>query len=341
MLKLIDELSKHDFGIFVFQPDDTTTIRSDTKSTVRDNVLFEMGLFLGKLSLDHVFFAIPNTGRKDLHLPSDFIGVTPGEYEADRTDGNWDAAVSIFTSQVKTKIKGYINPNRLGQLLKDQFSNIFGKDVLNKDYEGLADFTLVLPKLKLEASYNLDGSFNSFPYKASDDVTNARIDSPVPLTEVEGMIDLSATIAQIIGYQPKTKTDVEVFASMDISYCSLGGLSSKTHQLLSSRDNSFYEFNYDAGNVVRDKQDHNIRFQLSHIHDYAIILKIRPRRFPNRVQICVVGMETWGTRGACYFLAHKWKQIEVIVGDRSFGAVIEVERNIPQSAVMVAHKLGT
>ena len=46
---LIAVLSKSDFGIFAFTADDLTTIRGKESATVRDNVVFELGLFIGRL----------------------------------------------------------------------------------------------------------------------------------------------------------------------------------------------------------------------------------------------------------------------------------------------------
>lgn len=337
LIDLLTQIDKQDFGIFIFKPDDIITIRTETKKAVRDNVLFELGLFMGKLGKDNVFFVTPeSTG--DLHLPSDLWGVVKGRYNDSRSDDNLVAALGTFCNQVKRKMRNYTNSVRLAQNSKQAFSNIFGSDVLINN-NGLADFTLVIPKLTLNVFHDTTGQINSYPYLSSDGVTSVRVDSPVPLTEVESMIDLSAAIVRVTSHQPKIKSDAEVFASMDLSYCTLGGVSSKTPQILKSSDNIFYEFNYDTGNVIRDKNDHAIRYELNSSYDYAIILKIHPRRFPNRVQICVAGMDTWGTRGACYFLANKWQEIEAQAGSKAFGAVIEVERGILQSAELKAIKI--
>ena len=49
MESLTKILSESDFAIFVFSPDDLVRIRNVTVPAVRDNVLFEFGLFIGKL----------------------------------------------------------------------------------------------------------------------------------------------------------------------------------------------------------------------------------------------------------------------------------------------------
>src|ERR1700743_3620743 len=49
------EIKNSDFAIFVFRPDDVLKIRNIRKSAVRDNVLFELGLFTGFLGRDRCF----------------------------------------------------------------------------------------------------------------------------------------------------------------------------------------------------------------------------------------------------------------------------------------------
>jgi predicted nucleotide-binding protein len=44
-------LNSSDFGVFVFTPDDRVRPRKRSQSAVRDNVVFELGLFIGKLVL--------------------------------------------------------------------------------------------------------------------------------------------------------------------------------------------------------------------------------------------------------------------------------------------------
>lgn len=100
---LVEKLDDSDFGIFVFSGDDITTIRDTTKTTVRDNVLFEFGLFIGKLSRERVFFITPS--NTDLHLPTDLLGITPGKFEANRDDGSLQAATGPVSNQIRQQIK--------------------------------------------------------------------------------------------------------------------------------------------------------------------------------------------------------------------------------------------
>ncbi len=101
---LAEQLGKSDFGIFVFTPDDRTRLRGKTSPTVRDNVVFELGLFAGRLGIERTFIVVPDDDKK-LHIPTDLTGVTPGQYDASRRDGNLVAALGPFCNQVRRAIQ--------------------------------------------------------------------------------------------------------------------------------------------------------------------------------------------------------------------------------------------
>src|SRR4051812_3252851 len=92
---LINSLDNFDFAVFVFHPDDVTQIRQSSYETVRDNLIFELGLFIGKIGKDRVFFLVPRDVHK-LHLPTDLLGITPGTYDNTRTDNNLLASLGSF-----------------------------------------------------------------------------------------------------------------------------------------------------------------------------------------------------------------------------------------------------
>jgi hypothetical protein len=81
---LLKALKATDFGIFIFSPDDLTTVRDETHRAVRDNVLFEFGMFLGGLGPNRSFFLLPNDLR-DFRLPSDLLGISTTTFDAHRT----------------------------------------------------------------------------------------------------------------------------------------------------------------------------------------------------------------------------------------------------------------
>lgn len=105
MESLEKQLEANDFGIFVFAPDDVALHRGKPVFITRDNTLFEMGLFWGKLRRKRIFAVVPQEVKerddlikgeriKNFHLLSDLHGLTLLQYEA-RTDGNDKASVSV------------------------------------------------------------------------------------------------------------------------------------------------------------------------------------------------------------------------------------------------------
>jgi hypothetical protein len=69
-----------DYAIFVFDPDDITRIRKVDHRTVRDNVLFEFGLFVGRLGRERAFW-ISARGGDGQHLPTDLTGIIHLSYD--------------------------------------------------------------------------------------------------------------------------------------------------------------------------------------------------------------------------------------------------------------------
>lgn len=82
-----------DYAIFVFTPDDTLVMRDQTASTARDNVLFELGLFIGAIGLENTIIAHPG-GIRNFHLPSDLAGINTVSYDGSRSDANLVAALA-------------------------------------------------------------------------------------------------------------------------------------------------------------------------------------------------------------------------------------------------------
>jgi CRP/FNR family cyclic AMP-dependent transcriptional regulator len=74
------QVNESDFAVAIAEADDITTSRGKRNKTVRDNVLFELGLFMGKLTRFRTVLVHPRV--KDLKLPSDLQGLTLIPYDA-------------------------------------------------------------------------------------------------------------------------------------------------------------------------------------------------------------------------------------------------------------------
>lgn len=105
---LLHEASLFDYGILIATKDDSATIRKVEFETPRDNIIFEFGLFLGRLGAMNAF-VIQEKGTK---LPSDLLGVTVPQFEkADPIN-----ASSTLKSEIERIRKAIIEKVDLGQL---------------------------------------------------------------------------------------------------------------------------------------------------------------------------------------------------------------------------------
>ena len=68
-----------DFAIAIAQPDDLTEIGGEKKPTARDNVIFELGLFIGRLGRQRALLLEPRYEK--VKLPSDLSGLTTIRYQ--------------------------------------------------------------------------------------------------------------------------------------------------------------------------------------------------------------------------------------------------------------------
>jgi hypothetical protein len=125
---LEETLDVYDYGIFVFSPDDEVTIRGEEYRGIRDNVLFEFGLFVGRLGREHVFFIVPKEARA-LHIPSDLVSITSLSYDANRTDKNWNAALGPACNKIRKEIKS--RENNAIQLARNKY------DIINNKYPSI------------------------------------------------------------------------------------------------------------------------------------------------------------------------------------------------------------
>ncbi len=100
---LAKTLESHDFAALVLTPDDLLTKRDEEKKAPRDNVLFELGLFIGKIGPSRTFIVHPRDA--EMHLPSDLVGVTTATYDAARSDGNLRAALGPVATKLKNAIR--------------------------------------------------------------------------------------------------------------------------------------------------------------------------------------------------------------------------------------------
>lgn len=97
-----------EFAAFVFTPDDILHMRGQAVPVARDNVIFELGLFVGALGPGRCFYVVPH--EENLHFPSDLIGVEPLRYVADRNDRNLRAALGPASNKIRQAMRSIAPP---------------------------------------------------------------------------------------------------------------------------------------------------------------------------------------------------------------------------------------
>lgn len=134
---LVEKSSFVDFALFIFAPDDISEIRSRKEHVVRDNVIFEMGLFVGAIGKSRSFILKPR--GIEMHLPTDLLGVTPADYDASRSDGDLVSATNRACSLIKSEVErlGLINHAALTES-KKIIANPVSYELKGQDYRFLA-----------------------------------------------------------------------------------------------------------------------------------------------------------------------------------------------------------
>jgi CRP/FNR family cyclic AMP-dependent transcriptional regulator len=99
---LMEQAETADFALFVFGPDDRIASRTKEYEGPRDNVIFELGLFMGKLTRTRTFFVMQHAS--DLKIPTDLFGITPIMY-VHHPGANLASALGPVCTELLSRIK--------------------------------------------------------------------------------------------------------------------------------------------------------------------------------------------------------------------------------------------
>lgn len=105
-------LDRSDFAVLVLTPDDRTKSRKKEWLSPRDNVVFELGLFFGRLGRERCFLI--QRHDLDLKLPSDLLGIEPAKY-AMAPGQDIETSLALACNRVSDGIREaiYTLPSRL------------------------------------------------------------------------------------------------------------------------------------------------------------------------------------------------------------------------------------
>lgn len=108
--------TKRSSGFLYLRRDDLIRIRGRAVETTRDNVIFELGLFVGRLGRERTFIIMPQD-IVDLHLPSDLLGISTATFAKPENPRLLVAALGAACNKVRRAIQNVSTSNRdLGDL---------------------------------------------------------------------------------------------------------------------------------------------------------------------------------------------------------------------------------
>lgn len=104
---LVAALNDFDFAVLVITPDDMVRKRGEEKQIARDNVIFELGLFMGALGRDRTYYL--HCRDDEIEFPSDLAGIKGATFG--RRD-NLAAALRPAATDILDRIKK-LGPRRI------------------------------------------------------------------------------------------------------------------------------------------------------------------------------------------------------------------------------------
>jgi CRP/FNR family transcriptional regulator, cyclic AMP receptor protein len=99
---LLKEVDASDCAAFIFGPDDKLFHRGEEYEVPRDNVIFELALFMGRLDRNRSF--IIKEQSSEIKIPTDLLGVTPITYVVKSGE-----AISQSVSTICTELRKAID----------------------------------------------------------------------------------------------------------------------------------------------------------------------------------------------------------------------------------------
>jgi predicted nucleotide-binding protein len=100
---ILQLLKRFTAAVFVFSPEDKILLGKQEFLTVRDNVLFESGLFIGKLGSNRVFILFPDSKISSARIPTDLAGISFILYNDERLEQESDW-LAVLAPRIRMQI---------------------------------------------------------------------------------------------------------------------------------------------------------------------------------------------------------------------------------------------
>jgi hypothetical protein len=161
---LVNSAPRFDFAILVLTADDLINSRDNESFGPRDNVIFELGLFMGTIGRARTF--IVHQADTRLKIPTDLSGVTTAKYQWPRQDNSHESAVGTACDALRKVIRdlGFTERKTQKKLEVVQAEQLEQKENIEALSFVVSHF---LPKYELEHLQKLN-SKTPFPYDMSE-----------------------------------------------------------------------------------------------------------------------------------------------------------------------------
>lgn len=103
---LLDQLEVCEFGAFILAPDDVVSSQGTQSHRTRDNVVFELGLFLGRFGPERTFILRRRDPRLSTRPPSDLFGINLISFEFDETAAH--ASVASACNRIRMAVESVL-----------------------------------------------------------------------------------------------------------------------------------------------------------------------------------------------------------------------------------------
>ena len=154
---LIKQTRESDFAIMVADADDTVNLRGQKKEVVRDNIIFELGLFIGALGIDRCFLVYDEA--KKPNLPSDLKGIEPITYRMHKS-GKLSASLGTARTDILQAIDKVNEKEKINYNTRDNIN-------INSDNK----LTCLSEKNSIKKEQYLFTETNEDSYKNNNDVS--------------------------------------------------------------------------------------------------------------------------------------------------------------------------
>jgi hypothetical protein len=137
---LLRAASMYDFAVLILTLDDLQKSRQKNYKVPRDNVIFELGLFFGRLGPRHAFI-LCEEGAKVL---SDFKGITISKFTKPLIEKDLNIAITSACNEIRDAIKEHREYSELGVLPSTALAIGYYENFISKIHEALLSYDYVI-----------------------------------------------------------------------------------------------------------------------------------------------------------------------------------------------------